>query len=82
MSSRHDAAFTPQLLETKTVAHGQIADTACMQAGHTASVIPDGVIKVYFFNVQIGDLDERAILPRMSSYRVLQYDYMRTLVLL
>ena len=52
-----------------------------MQAGHTASVIPDGVIKVYFFHVQIGDLDERAILPRMSSYRVLQHDYMRTLVL-
>ena len=47
-----------------------------MQAGHTASVIPDGVIKVYFFHVQIGGLDERAILPRMSSYRVL-----RTLVL-
>ena len=53
-----------------------------MQARHTASVIPDGVIKVYFFHVQIGDLDECAILPRMSSYRVLQYDYMRTLVLL
>ena len=32
-----------------------------MQAGHTASVILDGVIKVYFFHVQIGDLDERAI---------------------
>ena len=29
--------------------------------------IPDGAIKVYFFHVQIGDLDERAILPRMSS---------------
>ena len=28
----------------------------------------------------IGDLDERAILPRMSSYRVLRHDYMRTLV--
>ena len=53
-----------------------------MQAGHTASVIPDGVIKVYFFHVQIAYLDERAIIPRMSSYRVLQYDYMRTLVLL
>ena len=52
-----------------------------MQAGHTASVIPDGVIKVYFFNVQIGDLDERAILPRMSSYRVLQHDYMRKQVI-
>ena len=65
-----------------TVAHGQIADTPCMQPGHTASVIPDGVIKVYFFHVHIGDLDEHAILPRMSSYRVLQYDHMRTLVLL
>ena len=53
-----------------------------MQAGHTTSVIPDGVIKVNSFHVQIGDLDERAILPRMSSYRMLQYDYMRTLVLL
>ena len=53
-----------------------------MQAGHTASVVPDGLVKVYFFHVQIGDLDERAILPRMSGYRVLQYDYMRTLVLL
>ena len=53
-----------------------------MPAGHTALVIPDGVIKVYFFHVQIGDLDERAILPRMSSYRVLQHDYMCTLVLL
>ena len=52
-----------------------------MQAGHTASVIPDGVIEVYFFHVQIGDLDEHVILPRMSRYRVLQYDYMRTLVL-
>ena len=52
-----------------------------MQAGHTASVIPDGVIEVYFFHEQIGDLDESEILPRMSSYRVLQYDYMRTLVL-
>ena len=52
-----------------------------MQVGHTASVIPDGVIKLYFFHVQIGDLDERAILPGMNSYRVLQYDYMRTLVL-
>ena len=30
----------------------------------------------------IGDLDERAILPRMSSYRVLHHDYMRTLELL
>ena len=48
-----------------------------MQAGHTASVIPDGVIKVYFFHVQIADLDEHAILlPRMSSYRVLHLDYM------
>ena len=53
-----------------------------MQAGHTESVIPDGVIKVYFFHVKIGDLDERAILPRTSSYRVRQYDYMRTLALL
>ena len=53
-----------------------------MQAGYSASVIPDGVIKVYFFHVHIGDLDEHAILPRMSSYRVLQYDHMRTLVLL
>ena len=52
-----------------------------MHAGHTASVIPDGVIEVYFFHVPIGDLDERAILPRMSSYTVLQYAYMRTLVL-
>ena len=53
---------------------------ACMQARHTASVKPDGVIRVYFFHVQIGDLDERAILPRMSSYRVLHHDYMRTVV--
>ena len=30
----------------------------------------------------IGDLDERAILPRMSSYRVLHHDCMCTLVLL
>ena len=52
-----------------------------MQAGHTASVIPDGVVKVYFFHVQIGDLDEHAILLRMSSYRVLHHDYTRTLVL-
>ena len=44
-----------------------------------ASVIPNGVIKVYFFHVEIGDLDERAILPRMSSYRVLHHDYMCTL---
>ena len=29
----------------------------------------------------IGDLDERTILPRISSYRVLHRDYMRTLVL-
>ena len=47
------------MLLTRFVVHGQIADTACMQAGHTASVIPDGVIEVYFFHVQIGDLDER-----------------------
>ena len=52
-----------------------------MQVGHTASVIPDGVIQVHFFDVQIGDLDERAILPGMRSYRVLHHDYMRTLVL-
>ena len=51
-----------------------------MQAGHTASELPDGAIKVYFFHVQIGDMDERAILPRMSSYRVLHHDYMCTLV--
>ena len=38
-------------------------------------------VVVYFFHVQIGDLDEHAILPKMSSYTVLHRDYMRTLVL-
>ena len=41
-----------------TVAHRQIADTVCMQAGYSVSVIPDGVIIVYFFHVQLGDVDE------------------------
>ena len=39
-------------------AHRQIADTVCMQAGYTASVVPDGVMGVYFFHVQTGDLNE------------------------
>ena len=29
-----------------------------MQAGYSATVIPGGVISVYFFPVQLGDLDE------------------------
>ena len=36
----------PGPLKIRTVAHRQIDDTVCMQAGYTASVIPDGVIEV------------------------------------
>ena len=42
----------------------RIAGTVCMQAGYYASVIPDGVIEVYFFHVQTGDLDETCNLTK------------------
>ena len=35
-----------------------------MQAGYTASVMLDGVIEVYFFHVQTGDLDETCNLTK------------------
>ena len=41
-----------------------IADTVCMQAGYSASVIPNGVISVYFFHVQLGDSDETCNLTK------------------
>ena len=50
-----------------TVAHRQIADTVCMQAGYSASVIPDGVIIVYFFHVQLGVLDETCNFTKNES---------------
>ena len=43
----------------------------CMQAGYSASGIPDGVISVYFFHVQLGDLDETC---NLSKNELLQRD--------
>ena len=53
-----------------------------MHAGYSVRSYVMGNQRYTSTTYSIGDLDERAMLPRMSSYRVLQYDYMRTLVLL